>query len=367
MPMSSATTPTQPKLKVPGLFAGKAWQQVLARDPRADGQFVYAVKTTKIFCRPSCPSRRPERKNVSFFPTPEQAAAAGYRACLRCDPESAAARPDPQIEAIDAVSSYLTQHASDRTRLKDVAKATGVAPLTILRGFKRVLGVSPSEFARAQRVERFKQKVREPNVSVTDALYDVGFGSSSRLYEGDDLGMTPSAIKAGGKGETLRYTIAESPLGAMLVAATARGICAICFADDEPALLAELHTRYPLAESRRLDRELSYAVDAVLSQLSENPAATALPLDVRATAFQRRVWQALRTIPRGQTRSYGQIAEAIGQPGSARAVGRAIGSNPLAIVVPCHRVIGATGKLTGWRWGLDRKQTLLAMESQANG
>ncbi len=372
MTMSSASTsranPSTPappaKVKVPSLFAGKAWQQVLARDTAADGQFVYAVKTTKIFCRPSCPSRRPERKNVRFYPSTEQAIAAGFRACLRCDPEAAAPRPDPQIAAIDAVSSYLAEHASERTRLKDVAKATGVAPLTILRGFKRVLGVSPSEYARAQRVERFKDRVREPGVSVTAAIYDAGFGSSSRLYENPDLGMTPSAMKAGGKGETIRYALAESPLGPMLVAATARGLCAVCFGDDEPALLAELHSRYPAAETKQMDRELSYAVAAVIAAIAEHPRAEALPLDVRCSAFQLRVWRALRAIPRGETRSYGQIAEQIGQPGAARAVGRAIGSNPLAVLVPCHRVIGANGTLTGWRWGLERKQTLLALEQE---
>jgi AraC family transcriptional regulator of adaptative response/methylated-DNA-[protein]-cysteine methyltransferase len=347
---------------VPSLFAGKTWQQVLARDAQADGQFVYAVKSTKIFCRPSCPSRRPERKNVSFYPTPDLARAAGYRPCLRCDPESVAARPDPQIAAIDAVTSYLAEHAGDRTRLKDVARATGVAPLTILRGFKRVLGVSPAEFAKAQRVARFKDKVRAPNVSVTEAIYDAGFSSSSRLYEGAALGMTPSAMKAGGRGETIRYALGESPLGPMLVGATARGLCAVCFADREDDLLDELASRYPKAELKRLDRELEYAVTAVIESMREHPKTLALPVDVRATAFQLRVWRALRAIPYGELRTYGEIAAEIGQPGSARAVGRAIGSNPLAILVPCHRVVGSKGELTGWRWGLERKQLLLARE-----
>ena len=188
--LTSALTQTanNPRLKVPSVFAGKAWQQVLARDASADGQFCYAVKTTKIYCRPSCPSRRPERKNVAFFPTPELAQAAGYRACLRCEPDAASRKPDPQVAAIEAVSHFLTDHADERTRLKDIARATGVPPLTILRGFKRVLGVSPREFAKAQRVAKFKAKVREPKASVTDAIYDAGFGSSSRLYE--DVGAT---------------------------------------------------------------------------------------------------------------------------------------------------------------------------------
>ncbi len=352
------------KLKVPSVFAGKAWQQVLARDTKADGQFVYAVKTTKIFCRPSCPSRRPERKNVTFFPTPAMAAAAGYRACLRCEPESLARRPDPQVEAIDRVAGYLTEHSGERTKLKDVAKATGVAPLTILRGFKRVLGVSPREYAKAQRVAKFKEKVREPKVSVTEALYDAGFGSSSRLYEdaGETLGMTPTALKAGGAGETIRYALAESPLGPMMVAATRRGVCSIGFGDSEAELLADLTARFPKAETKRMDAELSYAVEAVVAMLGETTGAAELDWDIRATAFQCKVWRALRAIPRGETRSYKQIAEAIGHPSSSRAVGGAIGKNPLAIAIPCHRVVGADGGLTGWHWGLERKRRLLERE-----
>jgi AraC family transcriptional regulator of adaptative response/methylated-DNA-[protein]-cysteine methyltransferase len=355
------------KLKVPSVFAGKAWQQVLARDAQADGQFVYAVKTTRIFCRPSCPSRRPERKNVSFFPTAEMARAAGFRACLRCEPESALRRADPQLEAIERVAGYLTGHADERTRLKDVAAATGVAPLTILRGFKRVLGVSPREFAKAQRMAKFKDRVREPEVSVTEAIYDAGFGSSSRLYEGSDdtLGMTPSAMKAGGAGETIRYAVSESPLGPMMVAATARGVCSIGFGSDEAELLADLMRRFPKADCKRMDSELTYAVEAVVGLLGENPQAIRLDWDVRATAFQLKVWRALRGIPRGTTRTYAEIAREIGHSGSARAVGAAIGRNPLAIAVPCHRVVGSDGSLTGWHWGLERKRLLLERERGA--
>ena len=368
-PTTSGATGTAPKLKVPSLFAGKAWQQVLARDGRADGQFFYAVKTTKIFCKPSCPSRRPERKNVSFYPTAEQAIAAGFRACLRCEPESVAKKADPQIAAIDAVSNYLAEHAEERTKLKDVAKATGVAPLTILRGFKRVLGVSPREYAKAQRVERFKQKIREPKLSVTAAIYEAGYGSSSRLYEGSDqtLGMTPSAMKAGGRGERIRYAIGETPLGPMLVAATARGVCSIAFAAAEEELVTELQAAFPLAELKQMDREMAYAVDAIVAALGESPRALALPLDVRATAFQHRVWRELQKIPRGQTRTYTEIADAIGSPQSVRAVASACGANPVAVVVPCHRVVGKDGSLSGYRWGVERKQTLLAIEGGRTG
>lgn len=367
--MTTMTAPTHndTKFKVPSVFAGKAWQQVLARDAKADGQFFYAVKTTKVFCRPSCPSRRPERKNVSFYPTAEMARAAGFRACLRCEPESVEKKADPQIEAIDRVASYLTEHAEERTKLKDVAKATGLAPLTILRGFKRVLGVSPREYAKAQRVKKFKEKVREPKTSVTEAIYEAGFGSSSRLYEGADatLGMTPTAMKAGGKGETIRYALAETPLGEMVVGATSRGICWVAFGDEAETLVSGLGEAFPKAELKQMDRELSYAVEAVVAAMGESPKAVALPLDVRATAFQQRVWRALAEIPRGETRTYTEVAEAIGSPASVRAVATACASNPVAVVVPCHRVIGKSGALTGYRWGVERKRQLLAAEGAA--
>ena len=337
--------------------------------PSADGLFFYAVKTTKIFCRPSCPSRRPERKNVSFYPTAEMARAAGFRACLRCEPESVERKPDPQLEAIDKVARYFTEHTGERTKLKEVAKATGVAPLTILRGFKRVLGVSPREYAKAQRLAKFKERVREPKVSVTDAIYEAGFSSSSRLYEGSGaiLGMTPSAMKRGGEGETIRYTFADSPLGRMLVASTAKGLCSVAFADRDEELLAELSGRFPLATLKHLDAELTREVEGVLALLSESPRALKLPLDVRMTAFQERVWKALATIPRGELKTYGEIAQEIGSPMGAMAVGQALGKNPLALVIPCHRVVAGDGAMTGWRWGVERKQALLRRERALPG
>jgi AraC family transcriptional regulator of adaptative response/methylated-DNA-[protein]-cysteine methyltransferase len=362
MTMSSPSTPH--KIEVPSHFAGKAWQQVLARDARADGQFFYAVKTTKIYCKPSCPSRRPERKNVTFFPTQELAQAAGYRPCLRCEPDAVQRKPDPQVKAIEAVTKFLTEHSDERTRLKDVSKATGVAPLTILRGFKRVLGVSPREYAKAQRLAKFKEKVREPKTSVTDAIYEAGFTSSSRLYEGSEatLGMTPSAMKAGGNGETIRYTLADSPLGHLLIGATDRGICWIAFGDSTLDLIGGLEAAFPRAALKQMDAELSYAVDAVVHAMGESPRAIDLPMDVRATAFQLRVWRALQAIPRGETRTYSDIAASLGAPKAVRAVAAACAANPVALVVPCHRVIGRNGTLTGYRWGIARKQALLERE-----
>ncbi len=362
--MTMTLSNSNAKLSVPSVFAGKQWQQVLERDGRADGQFFYAVKSTRVYCRPSCPSRRPTRKNVTFYPTAEAARAAGYRACLRCEPDLASPRPDPQAGAIKVVTEYLERHQGERTKLKDLAKATGVGKFTILRGFKRVLGVSPGEYGRAQKVAAFKAKVREPKVSVTDAIYAAGFGSSSRLYEGAGarLGMTPSALKAGGKGMRVRYALGESPLGMVLVAATELGVCAIAFGDAEDAMVEELRGRFPRAELKRMDTELEYAVTAVVAGVKEHAAAIELPMDVRATAFQHRVWRELQAIPRGETRSYSEIAEAIGSPRSARAVAAACASNPVAVVVPCHRVVGKNGSLTGYRWGVERKRALLDAE-----
>ncbi len=352
------------KVAVPSLFPGKAWQQVLERDGRADGQFFYAVKSTKIYCKPSCPSRRPTRKNVTFFPTTNAAQAAGYRACLRCEPDRVTPKADPQAQAIAAVTTYLEEHKGEKTRLKDLAKATGVGKFTILRGFKRVLGVSPGEYGRAQRIAAFKARVREPKARVTDAIYDAGFGSSSRLYEGSDaaLGMTPTALKNGGAGMRIRYAVGDSPLGVLVVAATDRGICSIAFGDSEEELIAELSATFPKAELKQMDRELEYAVTAIVAGLKEHAAAIELPMDVRATAFQQRVWRELQQIPRGQTRTYSQIAAAIGSPRSVRAVAGACGANPVAVVVPCHRVLGKDGSLTGYRWGVERKRALLDAE-----
>ncbi len=352
---------------VPSYFPGRQWQQVLERDAAADGQFFYAVKTTKVFCRPSCPSRRPARKNVSFYPTAEAAIEAGYRACLRCEPDRTGAKADPQAEAIAAVSDYLKAHATERTRLDDVARATGVGRLTILRGFKRVLGVSPGQFAKAARVERLKNGLREPRKKVTDAIYEAGYGSSSRLYEQSNavLGMTPRVMREGGAGLMIRYCTAASPLGKMLVATTDVGVCSITFGRDDAELVAGLRASFAKAQlvaAKGNTGWLASAVAFVLSQTTEHPLAVTFPMDVRATAFQQRVWRALREIPRGETRSYTELAAGLGTPSAVRAVASACGANPIALAVPCHRVVGKDGSLTGYRWGVERKQKLLAIE-----
>jgi AraC family transcriptional regulator of adaptative response/methylated-DNA-[protein]-cysteine methyltransferase len=354
---------------VPSYFPGKQWQQVLERDANADGQFVYAVKSTKIYCKPSCASRRPMRKQVSFFPSPALAEAAGYRACKRCEPERTEAKADPQAGAIAAVTAYLRDHSDSeaRTRLADVAKATGVGRLTILRGFKRVLGVSPGEYAKEARLAKFKDKVREPKKKITDAIYEAGYGSSSRLYEKSSaaLGMTPRVMREGGAGLLIRYCTAPSSLGRMLVATTDVGICSIAFGRDDKELVAGLRERFAKAQLVAAKGNTGWLADAVAfvaSQLGEHPLAATFPLDVRATAFQQRVWKALQEIPRGETRSYSELALQLGVPKASRAVGAAIGSNPVAIAVPCHRVVGKDGSLTGYRWGVERKRRLLEAE-----
>jgi AraC family transcriptional regulator, regulatory protein of adaptative response / methylated-DNA-[protein]-cysteine methyltransferase len=372
MTMTSAAKTTEGAIVVPSYFPGKQWQQVLERDTKADGQFVYAVKSTKIYCKPSCASRRPTRKQVSFFPSPAQAEAAGYRACKRCEPERAEAKADPQAGAIAAVTEYLKEHAEERTRLDDVAKATGVGKLTILRGFKRVLGVSPGQYAKEARLERFKSKVREPKkgkAPITDAIYEAGYGSSSRLYEKSSaaLGMTPRVMREGGAGLLIRYTTGVSPLGRMLVATTDVGICSIAFGKDDKELIAELRKRFSKAQLVSAKGNTGWLADAVAfvtSQLSEHPLAATFPLDVRATAFQQRVWKALQAIPRGETRSYSELAAELGMPRASRAVGTAIGSNPVAVVVPCHRAVAKSG-LGGYHWGLERKRRLLEAEKSA--
>jgi AraC family transcriptional regulator of adaptative response/methylated-DNA-[protein]-cysteine methyltransferase len=370
MTMTSAVKTGDGAIVVPSYFPGKQWQQVLERDARADGQFVYAVKSTKIYCKPSCASRRPTRKQVSFFPTPTQAEAAGYRACKRCEPERTEAKADPQAGAIAAVTEYLKDHAEERTRLADVAKATGVGRLTILRGFKRVLGVSPGQYAKEARLERFKNKVREPKkgkAPITDAIYEAGYGSSSRLYEKSSaaLGMTPRVMREGGAGLLIRYTTAASPLGRMLVATTDVGICSIAFGRDDKELVAGLREKFSKAQLVAAKGNTGWLADAVTfvaSQLGEHPLAATFPIDVRATAFQQRVWKALQGIPRGETRSYSEVALQLGAPTASRAVAAACGANPVAVVVPCHRVIGKDGSLTGYRWGVERKRRLLEAE-----
>ena len=340
-----------------------AWKMVVERTSTAEAMFVYAVRTTGIYCRPSCPSRRPLRQSVEFYPTSELAERAGYRACKRCTP----AHEHPQLRTLTAACNYLDRHDDETVKLQELGNAVGLSPFHVQRIFRRCLGITPREYQQARRIERFRHQVAEGD-TVTTALYRAGFGSSSRLYETaqQQLGMTPTALRSGGKDLEIRYSISDSPLDKMLVATTEVGLCAISFGLLESELEDDLAARFPLATLRREQAGLGSVVQEVLTQLTEHPVALDLPLDVRATAFQKRVWTALQQIPRGETRSYAQIAESLGQPTAARAVARACSQNPVAVVIPCHRVVGKSGRLTGYRWGLQRKQDLLAMEGKSN-
>jgi AraC family transcriptional regulator of adaptative response/methylated-DNA-[protein]-cysteine methyltransferase len=348
----------------------RCWQAVVGRETGFDGAFVYAVRSTGIFCRPTCPSRRPRREQVVFFGQPAAAEQAGFRACRRCQPaggaraEAPIAAGDPRAEIVRRACQLIEAGADEPPTLGELGERIGVSPFHLQRTFKRVMGITPRQYADAVRIERLKARLKEGD-SVTTALYEAGYGSSSRLYEQapEQLGMTPATYQRGGVGARMSYTIAESPLGWLLVAATERGVCFVSLGDDESALAAALADEFPAAEIERDDAVLGQTIDAIVRHLSGEQQQIDLPLDVCATVFQRRVWEVLRAIPYGQTRSYRQVAEMLGQPTAARAVARACATNPVALVIPCHRVVGESGDLRGYRWGIGRKQALLERES----
>lgn len=334
---------------------------VAGRDAELDGAFVYAVRSTGIYCRPSCPSRRPNPGQVVLFAVPEAAERAGFRPCRRCHPEREGR--SPQSELVRQVCGEIASNANPRANLKRLTAATGVSPNHLQRTFRKTMGITPRQYADALRVARFKSDLRK-GADVTTALYEAGYGSASRIYERSDahLGMTPAAYRHGGRGMKISYTIADCSLGRVLVAATPRGISAVSMGDHDARLVAELRREYPHAEIRRGASEASRWVRAIVRHLAGTQPQLDLPTEVVATAFQRRVWEALRSIPRGKTRSYSEIAHEIGQPRAVRAVARACATNPAAIVVPCHRVIGSDGSLGGYRWGIERKKLLLDRE-----
>jgi AraC family transcriptional regulator of adaptative response/methylated-DNA-[protein]-cysteine methyltransferase len=335
----------------------EAWAAFVARDRNADGRFVGAVATTGIYCKPSCPARHPKREHVSFFADGGAARAAGFRACLRCRPDEVG-----RDRAAVAKAAALIEAAAETVRLADLAAAVGYAPHHFQRLFTRDLGVSPAAYARAVRARRAEAELEEDK-SVTDAIYDAGYAAPSRFYAdaGARLGMTPSAWRDGGRGAVIRWVVADSPLGPLLIAATDKGICRLTFGEDEGAL----QRKFPNADIRPDDGTIAPWVAAALAAITRPEAGTDVPIDVRGTAFQERVWQALRKIPAGETRSYAEIAAAVGQPGAVRAVGTANGSNPVSVLVPCHRVIRSDGTLGGYGGGLPNKRILLANEGVA--
>ena len=337
------------------------WQQVMARDARQDGRFVFAVRTTGVYCRPSCPSRRPRRDSVEFFADPQQAERAGYRACLRCKPTEVSAQARAVIHA-----RQLLDEAEGVMTLAELSKRVGVSPFHLQRLFKRATGLSPREYQSARRMQQVKRGLRKGD-NVTTALYDAGFGSPSRLYEksSQQLGMTPGAYRRGGAGLTIQFAIVPSPMGRLLVAATGNGLCAVRFGENATELERGLREEFYAAEINRDDAALRPYVQPLLASLRGENTTVDLPLDVRATAFQKRVWEELRRIPRGETRSYSEVAHAIGDDKAVRAVARACASNPVAIAVPCHRVVRSDGDISGYRWGVERKKKLLEQEQKS--
>lgn len=337
------------------------WRAVAAHDRRADDRFVYAVRSTGIYCRPSCPSRRPGRDRVSFFDTASQAEQAGYRPCRRCQP-AARKKKDAWADKIRRACVYLAK-VDGHPSLAALARRLGGSPYHLQRNFKRIVGVTPREYAEACRLRTVKRRLREGH-AVTRAIVDAGYGSSSRFYEraASRLGMSPSAYRRGGDGLSLRFTIVDSPLGRLLVAATTRGVCSVALADTDAELERALLLEYPVAAIAKDNGSLGRWAQAIVARVEGRAPEFELPIDVRATAFQWQVWNALAAIPRGDTRSYAAVAAAIGRPAAARAVGRACAANPVAIVIPCHRVVPAAGGLGGYRWGVARKKQLLDRE-----
>src|SRR6266851_5960085 len=342
----------------------RRWQAVVDRDSSLDGTFVFGVSSTGIFCRPSCPAKHPRRQNVSFFDHALEAEQAGYRACLRCRPK--AVDGNPQSAMVRAMCRYIEQHIEDRLTLSLLAKEFRLSPFHLQRTFKSLLGVSPKAYIDAVRLRQVKQNLQAGH-SVTTALYAAGYGSSSRLYErtATQLGMTPEKYRRGAVAAVVRYTIAESPLGRMLIAATDKGICAIQFANNDEQLQQGLMREFPFATRRRDDAAMAEWRVNLTRLMEGRETSPSLPLDIRATAFQRRVWEALQRIPRGETRSYSAVAKKIGMPKATRAVARACATNPVAVAIPCHRVVREDGELGGYRWGIERKEQLLAIEKEA--
>lgn len=340
---------------------GALYAALTRRDPAYDGVFIYGVRTTGVYCRPTCKSRRPLERNVDLFPDAAAAGAAGYRPCKRCRPDAADASPAWLAEACRALEGAETAPTLDA-----LAAHVGMSRAHLQRAFTKATGVSPRRYAAALRHRRLRASLRS-GATVTDATYASGFGSSSRVYESapSELGMTPAHYRKGAPDTAITYAIVTSKLGKVLIAATTRGICFIALGDGQRALEGALRAEFPAATLVREDDGLESAASAVVRYLAADAPLPDLPLDVRATAFQAKVWAALRTIATGQTTTYGALAQALGNPNATRAVARACATNPVSLLIPCHRVTGADGSLRGYRWGIDRKRALIALERSA--
>ena len=340
----------------------KMWEAVRTRDSSADGRFVYAVSSTGIYCRPTCPSRRPAPHRVAFFTGAVEAEAAGFRACKRCLPD----QETPRTGLVRRVCRYI-QEQSERSgpvpTLAELGRAFGSSPSHLQRVFKEATGVTPRQYASAWRLDRFKANIKDGQ-DISTALYEAGFGSPSRLYETSEeqMGMSPGAYRKGGKGMNIYHTVVDCPMGRLLVAATDKGVCSVKLGSSGQALEQHLLAEFPSANHQPDGGHLAIWAAEILSYLDGEKTGLDLPLDIQATAFQQQVWRMLRTIPYGETRTYQQVAQTLGKEKSSRAVGTACGANPVALVIPCHRVLRKDGGLGGYSWGLERKKSLLEME-----
>lgn len=343
--------------------AEQRWQAVVHRDPQADGEFVYAVRTTGVYCRPSCPSRAAKRQNVEFFESPGLAAAAGYRPCKRCRPD-APSQQERRGELVRQACLTIARSAS-APALAQLGQQAGMSPYHFHRIFKAGTGLTPKAFHKAVRAGRMTASLQSAG-SVTEAIYDAGFNSAGRFYEAASamLGMSPGTYRRGGAGEHIRYAVVPCALGWVVVAATRKGVCAIELGDSAQALAEGLLARFSQAQFEAADAGFQRWVADVLAYIEQPRGVLDLPLDVQGTVFQRRVWQALQAIPAGETASYGEIAARIGQPGAHRAVAHACAGNPVAVAIPCHRAVRTDGRLTGYRWGIARKAELLRREGK---
>ena len=340
------------------------WKAVLSRNDRFDGAFVFAVGSTGIYCRPSCPARRPSKEHVAFFPGSIEAEESGFRPCQRCQPRDAG--PSPKAKLVDHVCKYIEANLQGKLTLATLSHQVGLGPYHFQRTFKGVLGVSPRQYVEARRLARMKRFLRNGE-TVNNSLYNAGFSSRSRVYENvpGGFGVNPGEFRRGGEGLRIRYSIIDSPLGRLLVAATEKGVCGVCIGDSDAFVERSLAEDYPSAILYRSDEELKESTGAFMKYFDGEHFALNVPLDVKATAFQSRVWKIIQSIPFGKTTTYGKIAQELGEPEASRVVARACATNPVALVIPCHRVIGKDGNLRGYRWGKKRKQTLLKLEQAA--
>jgi AraC family transcriptional regulator, regulatory protein of adaptative response / methylated-DNA-[protein]-cysteine methyltransferase len=343
------------------MTAEEKWQAVIARDPEFEGSFVFAVRSTGVYCRPSCPSRRARRENVEFFSGPDTAEQAGFRACQRCRPRE----PSPNSKLVARVCGYLEANVDEKITLANLGELVGLSPFHLQKVFRHTLGVSPRQYVERLRLDRLKRSLRDGE-TVNDALYDAGFSSRSRLYDKipGQLGVNPGTLRRGGQGLQIHYTIMDSPLGRLLLGATDAGICAVCMGASDSEVEERLVEDYPDASLGRNDEGMNRWVSFFKKYFEGQSFPSDLPIDVRATAFQWKVWKKIQSIPYGQTISYAGLAKALGNPRGARAVANACANNRVALVVPCHRVVGKGGDLRGYKWGLERKQSLLSHEGR---